>query len=158
MPTSNPRIYVSLSPASYATVTRLGELTHTSRSAVIGELLDAAMPVFTRTVKVLETAAEAKRGISTKVAANLEEAEALVFKQLGLVMDDLEDRTGDLVAGLEAIQRRAPRKPKRSAGEGSGRAAAVPARAVATPFLTGGSGHPPKNRKHSQITVNGKRP
>lgn len=53
MPTSKPRIAVSLEPAQYETLRALAAMQGRSMSAVVAELIDATHPVFERLVALL---------------------------------------------------------------------------------------------------------
>jgi hypothetical protein len=106
MTTKNPRIHVTLKPSTAALLKRMSALTKNSQSAIIGELLEESEPVFERMVKVIEAAQEAQVIVKTRVRENLEAAQGVLDRQLGLMLGDLEVRTRDAVDGLEAIHRR----------------------------------------------------
>lgn len=59
MPTTKPRVQVTLEPSTHAVIDRLAALQGCSRGAVISELIDAVAPALGRTVALLEAAAEA---------------------------------------------------------------------------------------------------
>lgn len=67
MPTSKPRIAVTLNHRVYETIERMAQLQGVSRAHVVAELLDAVHEPLMRTVALLEAAAEApeevKRGL-----------------------------------------------------------------------------------------------
>ena len=60
MPTSNPRITITLQPAVSAILKRVSDLTGDSQSSVVASLLEQSMPVFERLVQVLEAATLAR--------------------------------------------------------------------------------------------------
>jgi hypothetical protein len=126
MPTSNPRITVTLSPATHAQLRRLSELTGNSQSALVSELLEMSAPVFERTIRILEAAQEAKEEMRGAVASDMAKAQERIEAQLGLVLDDFDSTVGaPLLRDLEAVKRRARRK------RASGSAAADSTRAAA---------------------------
>lgn len=106
MPTTNPRVTVTLKPSTFATLRRLSALTKNSQSAIIGELLEASEPVFERTCRVLEAAQTAQASVRESVKANLEQAEAQLSSQLGLMLGELHERSSDMVDTLEKVTRR----------------------------------------------------
>lgn len=128
MPTDNPRLTVTLKPSTYAVLKRMSALTKTSQSAIVGDLVEQAQPILERMVRVIEAAQQAQEGVKDRVRENLEAAEKVLEKQLGLMLGDLEARGSDVVDGLEAISRR--KSPVRSGHlpvqRGGGRAAAAP--------------------------------
>jgi hypothetical protein len=109
MPTVNPRITVTLKPSTYAAFKRMAVVSKTSISALLADLAEQAQPVLGRMVQVIEAAQTAQESVKQSVSANLEAAEALLNEQLGLMLDDSEKRSNDLVDGLEAISRRSGR-------------------------------------------------
>lgn len=127
MPTKNPRIAVTLKPSSSLVLRTLATLSKRSQSAIVSDMIEQGMPVFSRIVRILRAAQEAQKGASARVVDGLEAAQDHIERQLGLIEEDLDTRTVDMLDGLEAIQRR-------SRGRSEGRAAA-PAR---PPLLTGG--------------------
>lgn len=138
MPTSNPRINVTLSPVRYAQMQRLSQLTGESMSALVSSLLDTSGPVFDRTIRILEAANDAKAQLSEGMRQDMEKAQAKIEKQLGLVLETYDTSTGDLLEQVERVARRA-----RGAGEpgkrGAARSTATGAKkAVSTPMSNRG--------------------
>ena len=109
MPTSKPRISVTLSPATAAVLQELSERTGNSQSAIVGELLESNQGLFTRMVRVLGAAKEAQVMVREEVMAGIEAAQARLETQLGLVLDDTDEQAGSLLADVEAVQRRGAR-------------------------------------------------
>lgn len=107
MPTLNPRLTITLEPAVAACLKRLSEVTGNSQSKLIAELLEGSVPVFERVIATIEAAKSATAEIRGKLAVDMEQAQGRVEKQLGLVLDEFDGATAPLLAGVEAIKRRA---------------------------------------------------
>lgn len=134
MPTSNPRVNVTLSPALDLLVSRLAEHQRMSKSQVLRELLEAAEPALQRAVTLMSAASHASREVKSGLASALDAG-------LTRIEGDLEDQLAridgfgdDLVTMVERVKGRAP---ARSAARPGARP-----QAVETPVpLTGGLGH-----------------
>lgn len=63
MPTLKPRITITVSENAYEVITRMAKLQGTSKSKVVGDLLDSVAPALTRTVALLEAAADAPKQV-----------------------------------------------------------------------------------------------
>ena len=111
MPTKNPRITVTLQPATSAQLVELSRLTGDSQSAIIADLLEQSAPVFERVIKVLSAAAQAKAELKGRMASDLEQAQAKIESQLGLALDGFDAYTGSLLQEMESVRRRARRAP-----------------------------------------------
>jgi hypothetical protein len=135
MPTKNPRIAVTLKPSSALVLRTMAKLSKRSQSAIVSDMIEQGMPIFQRVVRVLQAAQEAQRGASRRVVDGLSAAQDHIERQLGLMEQDLDTRTGDLLGGLETIHRK-------SAGRPGSRGAA----AGSPPLLTGGVDTPAPNR------------
>ena len=109
MPTSLPRVQVTLSKPLFATVTRLAELQSRSRSAVISELVDEIHPVLQRVVVVLEAAAHAQSDLKTGLRRSYEQAEAEILPHVEKAMAQFDWLTRDTVTRLEGGAGQAPR-------------------------------------------------
>jgi len=117
MPTTNPRITITLKPGLHAKLRRLSALTGNSQSALVAELLDGSEPVFDRLITLLEAANLAKDEMREKLVHDLSRAQTRMEKQLGLALDDADTLTADLVSDLERVARRSRRVvPTRSGG------------------------------------------
>lgn len=136
MPATNPRISVTVPPAVDAVLTRLAELTNQSKSAIIADLLDTSLPIFERTVLVLQAAHEAQTSLSNKATAQLDAAEGKLFEALGLSMDLFDDTTSSIIKDAERVKRRKGRAtvPVPPAQRGALEPATQP------PYVTRGSG------------------
>jgi len=128
MPTSLPRINVTLQPSTHAVLVEMSRLTGNSRSAIIGELLAQAEPVFERVCLILRAAVEARKGANTRVLEGLREAQGIVEQHLGLVDADFTDRVQGVLEPLERVIRRSAKGGERSPGAKGGRARVAPRR------------------------------
>lgn len=139
MPTSNPRITVTLTPEVHAILKRMSELTGNSQSAIVGDLLLSSREVFARVVTVLEAAEVAKGTVNREIKEGLDRAQAKLEQQLGLALETMDDALQPL--------REPPKKAsgtKKAGGVGARSGRASPAqKAASTPVpVTRGSGHP----------------
>lgn len=135
LPTKNPRVAVTLKPSTDAVLRALSRLSKRSVSGIIGDMVEQGVPIFERVVRLMQAAQDAKEGASARVVEGLGAAQDHIEAQLGLIEGDLTARTGDLLNGLEDIQRR-------GRSEGASRAAAAPR----PPLLTGGVDTPANRR------------
>lgn len=129
MPTKNPRLTVTLKPATSAQLCELSRLTGDSQSSIIADILEKSAPVFDRVIKVLAAAEQAKAELKGRMASDLDEAQSKIERQLGLALEGLDEFTGSLLEEVEAVRRRARRAPvdgKRSAEAGALRARSTP--------------------------------
>ena len=133
MTTQNPRLTITLQPTIAAQLKELSRLTGNSQSPLIAELLDGSSAVFARVIQVLTAAEGAKQALKGKLSEDMEKAQTRVEAQLGLVMEEFDTSTGDLIDQMEQIKRRAR-------GPGRADAAAPPTRPRAR------SATPPSNR------------
>lgn len=130
MSTTKPRITITLEHVTALQLKRISELTGNSQSAMVSEVLQQAVPVFDRLIKVLEaaelakqSAVDARRSVKVQSIGNLDAAQRRIERQMGLVLDDFHDSTAPLLAELEEVQRRA-RKGVPRAGKGAAHVAA----------------------------------
>ena len=135
MPTQNPRINVTLKPSLDALVTRTAELTRTSKSQVLRELLEAAEPALQRAVALMEAAAQATGAIKERLAQSMDAGIADAEKAQERILATL-DGAKDLVSQAEEIRERRP--ARRDPRSGRGASAAAPgggggARGVSNP-------------------------
>jgi hypothetical protein len=142
MPTTKPRLSVTLEPADAAILERLSALSGNSQSAIVGELLASSREVFERMVQLLEAAARLRaqgERVPQQVSERLGVAQGQIEAHLGLVLATLDEGTRPLLAEAERVRRRAGRTAARSAG-------ADPAR-LSTPISNRGVTPHPKGRK-----------
>lgn len=166
MATSNPRITITLQPAVHAVLKRISELTGTSQSAFVGELLENSMPVFGRMVTVLTMANEAQGKAKEDVRAGLETAQETIEQQLGLLLEQSE-LPSELIGEAERIRRRrsaggvAPRSASRGTSEserGASSAGEPAPGAARTPMSNRGvTPHPGRAKVKNTITSKGRR-
>lgn len=96
MPTIKPRVQVTLEPQTHAVIERMAILQGRTRGSIIAEMLDSIAPALTRTIALLEAAAEApndvKRGFRAAVESAHQELVSLsgdASKQLDVFLDQL---------------------------------------------------------------------
>lgn len=159
MSTTKPRITITLEPVTALQLKRISELTGNSQSSMVSEVLEQAVPVFERLIKILEAAEAASKAaeaaqqsVMIQSVGHLELAQRRVERQLGLVLDDFDDASAPLLAELEEVQRRS-RKPARvgrasgTRGTGSG--------GVSTPLSNRGVR---STQKHDKTIAQNERP
>lgn len=83
MPTSKPRIAVTVSPHVYETISRLAFLQGKSRGAVVGEMLEIAHPPLMRTIALIEAAMEAPGEVHRRLHDVFEDMGLEAAKTLG---------------------------------------------------------------------------
>lgn len=143
MGTTKPRISVTLSDPTAATLRQLSELTGNSQSAIIGELLEMSQGVFSRMVRVLKAAQDAQHTVRTEIVAGIDAAQTRMEAQLGLAIEDMEQWEGKLLSEVEAVQRRA----KKGGVGGKRSAPASPLPADLPPISNRGVTPPQKGKK-----------
>lgn len=96
MPTIKPRVQVTMDQETHAVIERLAHLQGRTRGAIIAELLDSIAPTLTRTVALLEAAAEAPqqvkdglRSVVDGVHQELVEVSGDASAQLDMLIDRL---------------------------------------------------------------------
>lgn len=108
MPTTNPRVNVTLSPSLDAMVAELAQLQRVSKSAVLRELLEASEPALAQALAMMRAANElsvtARKRVVSDMEATLREVERKADKAMLLAAGV----TADLVAQAEAIKGRRP--------------------------------------------------
>lgn len=146
MPTLNPRITVTLTPACAAVLRELSGLAGNSQSAIVGELLETSLPIFERVVTALRAASLIEASAKQEIAAGLDRAQARLEEQAGLLLGEIDVTMRPLLDAAEKVSRRS--------GAGGVEREARLARTRSTPpaprrkglvtpvSLTGGSGHP----------------
>ena len=108
MPAKNPRITLTVQPALAARIRRLSELTGTSQSALIAEMLTGASHVFDRMILVLEAAERAKDELRERFVDDAAAAQTKIEASLGLLLEGFDEWTGNLLEEVEAVPRRWP--------------------------------------------------
>jgi hypothetical protein len=120
MPTSNPRIIVTVSPSLDALVDRLARLQRVSKSQVLRELLEAAEPALQRAAALMDAASTATSEVLSKLAADLDRAQSDAEAVRDVQLARADAMTADLVAEAEAIRGRRPVSAQRAPAGVSG--------------------------------------
>lgn len=114
MPTVNPRVNVTLSPSLDSLVTRLAAVERVSKSMVLRELLESAVPALSAAVAMMEAAkgasAEARERMLKDMEATLQAARGV--EHLALMTASSAQR--DMVGEAEAIKGRRPARGTRA--------------------------------------------
>lgn len=114
MPTSNPRVNVTLSPSLDMLVSRLAEYERVSKSMVLRELLEAAEPSLRSAVALMEAAkgagAKARKDLVRDLEISVEAARSVTHLALSVAAN----HTRDMVAEAEAVKGRRPARGMRS--------------------------------------------
>jgi hypothetical protein len=90
MPTAKPRLTITFPPELYGVLSDLAELRGVSKSAVVTEMLEAAMPVMQRVSTILRAARDADRGALEQYVDSLEQAEQTLSPLLAAAIDQLD--------------------------------------------------------------------
>jgi hypothetical protein len=139
MPTSNPRLTITLTPAVAAVLRDMSDLSGNSQSAIVGELLEMSLPVFERVAAGIRAARTMQATAKGEIVAGLQRAQEKLEQQLDLAMETMDDGLRPLLEHAERVQRRAAKRPEGGPLAGGRPAAKRPS----TPHpLTGGSGGP----------------
>ena len=146
MPTPNPRITITLEPSTAAQLRRISDLTGNSQSSMVSELLTQSAPVFGRLITVLEAAEAAKTAAREEAAERLERAQTKMEKQLGLMLELMDDSVRPLIDHAEKVRRRA----RRPAPERELVSDQAPAGACSTPLSNRGVRSTQRNAKDNK--------
>jgi hypothetical protein len=153
MPTLNPRITITLTPAVAAVLKEMSQLTGNSQSAIVGDLLQSSQPVLERIVLTLRAASTIQQEAAKEIASGMHRAQTKLEKQFDLALGTMDEGIRPLLEEAEKIKRRSGR-----AGGGVALAAPVPARSAragSTPVpVTRGSGPQPGGPKGKGKGVN----
>lgn len=152
MPTLNPRLTVTLRPSTAATLRRLSELTGNSQSAMVSELLEESEPIFQRMTVVLEAAQKAQNEAKAGMVEGMGRAQSRIEESLGIIHAQFDEYTGDLLAGLENVNRRARKTSTRQPAGGASAAAAPTATASKRPPLSNRGVRNTANKEKQQLT------
>ena len=90
MPTTNPRIQVTVKPSQYELLKRLAKLQGRSMSAVVAELFDQLEPVYERIAVVLQAAVRAQASAKEGLRQATEQAEAEMAPHVAQAMGQLD--------------------------------------------------------------------
>jgi hypothetical protein len=117
MPATNPRLTITMQPSLAAILRRVSQLTGSSQSSIIGELLMQSMPIFERMVIVLDAAGKLKEQgekMPKEIGESLDRAQERMESQLGLLLDDMDAGVRPLLQEAEKVHRRGARADGRS--------------------------------------------
>lgn len=106
MSTVNPRITVTLTPATHALLKTMSALTSNSQSSIVAQILEGSQPVFERCISLLQAAHAASESISEDVRGRMLTAHQTLESQLGLALDSMDEGVRPLLDAAEAIHRR----------------------------------------------------
>ncbi len=106
MPTTNPRISVTLTPAVSAVLKELSALSGNSQSSMVAELLETSVPIFEKVCTVLRAAATVQESAKTQFRENLERAHDALEAQMGLELGRMDDVSRPLLEAAEKVHRR----------------------------------------------------
>lgn len=118
MPTTNPRVNVTLSPALDALVSRLAGHQGVSKSQVLRELLETAEPALQRVVALMDAASSARTELHTGLSRSLGRAQDAIEDGLAVAMARIDAGTVDLVSQAEGVRGRRPRRVAQRPGGG----------------------------------------
>lgn len=90
MPTSKPRLTITLSRPTYEAISGLASARECSKTQVIAETMDAVAPVLERIAVLIQTAKTATGDSLETLKASAEQAEAEMSKQLETGADQLD--------------------------------------------------------------------
>ena len=127
MPTTNPRVNVTLSPSLDSLVTRLSGLERVSKSMVLRELLEAAEPSLMHAVALMEAAQGAGAEARKRIAQDMEATIAAAQGVQGLAHRLAFNSNRDIVAEAEAIRGRRPPRGGSAATASGGQKASTSA-------------------------------
>lgn len=112
MPTSNPRVNVTLSPSLDALVCRLAALERISKSMVLRQLLEAAEPSLEEAIALMEAAVGASFEARSRIAADMQKGLEIVRKAQDSALNLIATSQLDLVEQAEVVKGRRPSRPQ----------------------------------------------
>lgn len=101
MPTSKPRLTVTLEPHLYELLRRLASLQGVSASSILVDLLGTVEPVMERVCVSLENANNASKGINDNLRRVAQQAESFILPQAASLINQI-DILLDQIAGAGA--------------------------------------------------------
>lgn len=148
MPTTNPRVNVTLSVSLDNLVSRLAGYQRVSKSQVLRELLEEAEPALERVAALMDAASRASAGMRQDLARRLERDLELAEDSSAVVLARF-GRTADLVSQAEAIQGRRPARRGRVAETSEQQPGRV------APVRSGRKSNPPSSNRGVKSTKEG---
>jgi len=106
MPTTNPRVNVTLPPALDALVQRLAIHQRTSKSHIVRELLETAEPALQRVVALMDAAASVTGALKTSLGASLHAATDQAEEKMADTLRAMDAATQDIVNEAQRIKGR----------------------------------------------------
>lgn len=121
MPTTNPRLTITLEPGAHALLKRLSALSGNSQASFVSELITSSLPVVERLIALMEAAKDVRSELSSGLVDELAAGQARMEAQLGLGLEDFDKATASLLDDAEKIKRRrgAGGVRKRASGAGA---------------------------------------
>lgn len=126
MPTTNPRVNVTLSPSLDALVRRLAAHQRASKSQVLRELLEAAEPALQRAVALMDAASKASAEVRSGLARGLEQTVIRAEDEAAVLLSRMDRAAADLVDQAQVVRGRRPARrvaqatPARGSGPAPG--------------------------------------
>jgi hypothetical protein len=133
MPTTNPRVNVTLSPSLDALVVRLAALDRISKSQVLRELLEAAEPALQRAVALMEAAKTARVESRAELRRGLDRSQAKLEAELEANLHLIAHHSRDLVSEAQAVRGRRPARAGRQQAERADPPGSAPAQSAKNP-------------------------
>lgn len=146
MPTTKPRITLTIEPALYETITRLAQLQHRPRSAIVGELLAAIHPPLQRTVALLDAASKAPAEVRGGLRHAVEDMERQMVGASGFGMAGMDWLTDEMNSRRESFE--ASDGGRGEAAESQAQAARAASPTIPNPHVVTRGSHPRKTAFH----------
>jgi uncharacterized protein (DUF1778 family) len=143
MPTTKPRITITLTEHQHALLQTLSNYQGESMSSIIVDLLDTALPVLERVAVVMKAASEAPQEMLTGLRQSMEKAEAVVVGQLEGHIEQLDSF---VLAAAEGRGEARSGTPVTSAAASTSRTKANPPTSNRGVRITTGSPIPPMKK------------
>lgn len=155
MPTTKPRITITLSDHQHEVLQGLSNLQGQSMSAIVVELLDTSMPVLERLQTILSAAAAAPQAVLEQLKLSLEGAEASFIGKQDEVMHQFDSLVAAVGGGDEGAQSRAsapttqaaPKARKTARPPSTNRGVRKSPKSTKSPYGTGVSAKSARSKK-----------
>jgi hypothetical protein len=109
MPTTNPRLAITLTPRSRAVLARIGKLNRTPASRVASHILDEATPVLEQVAATMEALQDQAKGYAGTVKRRLAAGERKGLEAAAQAMELLAEIERDARSGTGAAAQRGRR-------------------------------------------------
>ena len=127
MPTTKPRITLTLEPHVYEVLRRLSAASGDSMSEIVAEIVGVAVPSLERVVVVLERARAAPQEVRAGLAAAIDRAERQFLPAVRNALDHQDLFFADMEGATRAPKRRSTPGPV-TRGSGTGKTRKKPTR------------------------------